>query len=391
MAEHSIPPAGEVMNAKVIFVLFLLVAASTGAQAQWELRFSGYAADIAAYQISSVEGVDNAFVNLTRLRLRPVYELWEDAGIVLEHEVDLLLSSRDRRMPIKPPHIGNRQAVDLRWEIVDDGNAGMEHYVDRLYFRQNLSWGSIVAGRQRIQWGTGRVWNPTDLFNPINPASYDKIEKDGADALSLKLHLGQFTDAHLVYNLRPALDSSNYGARFRTNYAEYDFSIMGGYFDKRVVLGGDVAGNLLDAGVRAELVWVGASEKGYDEYLRYVVGADYQLTPELYLLFEYLFNGEGVNNPGHYDLLGLYRGEILQLNRKYLYLGAVYQLHPLIVGNAGFNINSNDGSGFLLLNATYSSSENTSLIGGLFLPLGEKFDEYWYYPTSLYLRGEWHF
>jgi hypothetical protein len=71
MAEHSIPPAGEVMNAKVIFVLFLLVAASTGAQAQWELRFSGYAADIAAYQLSSVEGVDNAFVNLTRLRLRP--------------------------------------------------------------------------------------------------------------------------------------------------------------------------------------------------------------------------------------------------------------------------------------------------------------------------------
>lgn len=379
------------MDVKVIFVVLLLVTTVTSAQAQWELRFSGYAADIAAYQLSSVEGVDDAFVNLTRLRLRPSYELWENAGIVLEHEADLLLSSRDRRVPISPPYIGNRQAVDLRWQVIDDGNVGMEHYVDRLFFRQNLSWGSIVAGRQRIQWGTGRVWNPTDLFNPINPASYDKIEKDGADALSLKLHFGQFTDAQLVYNVRPALDSSNYGARFRTNYAEYDFSIMGGYFDRRVVLGGDVAGNLLDAGVRAEFVWVGASETDYDEYLRYIFGADYQLTPDLYLLFEYLFNGEGVNNPGDYELLRLYRGEILQLNRKYLYLGAVYQLHPLVLGNAGCTINTNDGSGFLLLNATYAWTENSSLIGGLFLPLGETFDEYWYYPTSLYLRGQWHF
>jgi hypothetical protein len=61
------------------------------------------------------------------------------------------------------------------------------------------------------------------------------------------------------------------------------------------------------------------------------------------------------------------------------------------LGNAGCTINTNDGSGFLLLNATYAWTENSSLIGGLFLPLGETFDEYWYYPTSLYLRGQWHF
>ncbi len=392
LTRRSTMPAGGVMNRTVAILVFLmLIFAGVPLKAQWTLDFSGYAADVAAYQISSVEQIDNAVVNLTRLRLRPTLQMWEGGSFVLEHEVDLLLSSRDRRSPYQPAYIGNRQAVDLRWQTIDDGNVGLEQYVDRLYFRQNLSWGSIVAGRQRIQWGSGRVWNPTDLFNPINPASYDKIEKDGADALSLKLHLGQFTDVNVVYNARPKLDSSNYGIRFRTNYSEYDFSVMGGYFDKRPVIGGDVAGNLFDAGVRAEFAWTGESEKGYDDYLRYVFGADYQLNPELYLMFEYLFNGEGVNDPGKYELLRLYRNEILQLNRKYLYLGAVYQLHPLVIGNAGFNVNTNDGSAFLLMNATYSSSENTVLIGGLLLPLGEKGDEYWYYPTSLYLRGEVHF
>jgi hypothetical protein len=246
----------------------------------------------------------------------------------------------------------------------------------------------MIVGRQRIQWGSGRIWNPTDLFSPINPASYDKIEKDGADAVSLKLHLGQFTDLQLVYNLRPSLDSSNYGARFRTNYGEYDLSVMGGYFDRRPVIGADIAGNLFDAGVRAEVTWTGDSEKGSDAYIRYIVGADYQFSPVLYLLFEYLFNGRGVNNPAQYDLAALFRGEILNVNRKYLYLGAVWQLHPLIMGNAGFNANVNDGSVWLLLNASWSTSENTSLIGGIFIPVGERGDEFHYYPASLYIRGD---
>ena len=48
------------------------------------------------------------------------------------------------------------------------------------------------------------------------------------------------------------LNNSNGGFRFRTNYSEYDLSLIGGYFDKRIVIGGDFAGNLFEAGVRGE-------------------------------------------------------------------------------------------------------------------------------------------
>jgi hypothetical protein len=270
----------------LILVLLLLTAGGAPAKAQWMLSFDGYAVDVLSGQLSYLDYVDDAVLNLTRLRLRPTLRLWEGASVALEHETDVLLSSRDLRSPFTPSATGNRQAVTARWRVADGAHAVIDHYVDRLYFRQNLSWGSIIVGRQRIQWGSGRIWNPTDLFSPINPASYDKIEKDGADAVSLKLHLGQFTDLQLVYNLRPSLDSSNYGARFRTNYGEYDLSVMGGYFDRRPVIGADIAGNLFDAGVRAEVTWTGDSEKGSDAYLRYIVGADYQFSPVLYLLFE---------------------------------------------------------------------------------------------------------
>lgn len=400
----------------VIAITLVTVLVGSPLRAQVEAEFSGYVVDLPMYQrldeslvsmLSVLEpegGYDEGMaVNLTRLRLRPVLRFWEGASFVLEYEADLMLSSS--RMPFaQGSERSNRQAVTLRWQPVAEDHATLQHYVDRLFFRQNFTWGSVIAGRQRIQWGTGRIWNPTDLFNPINPASFDRIEKDGADAVSAKVYLGSFTDVQAVVNFRSARgqrdgapdapDSTNFGARFRTNFLEFDVSGMGGWFDRRVVLGGDFAGNLLEAGVRGEAVYVMEGEDlPNSDYLRLVLGADYQFTPEFYGLIEYLYNGEGSTDPADYaaDLPRLYRGEILHLNTKYLYAGGTYLLHPLVSATAGLLQNIGDGSGFVSLAANWSSSENTAVTAGCMLSYGDSGDEYWYYPLSLYLKGEWHF
>ncbi|MBR9976315.1 MAG: hypothetical protein KFF77_12085 [Bacteroidetes bacterium] len=403
----------KIVPAAVAVLLFM----ATPVLAQVEAEFSGYIVDLPMYQrfdesllsrLSALAprpgGYDEGMaVNLTRLRLRPTLRLWEGASVSLEHEVDLLFSSGN--MPFgRPVERSNRQAATLRWQPIEEDNVSLQHYVDRLYFRQNFIWGSVIAGRQRIQWGTGRIWNPTDLFNPINPASFDQLEKEGADAISAKLYLGSFTDVQAVVNFRSARgqregapaapDSTNYGIRFRTNYLEFDVSAIGGWFDRRVVFGGDFAGNLFEAGVRGEAVYFTEGEDmPNSDYLRLVIGADYQFTPEFYGLIEYLYSGEGNTDPGDYagDLPRLFRGDILHLNTKYLYAGGTYLLHPLVNATAGLLQNIGDGSGFVSLAANWSSSENTALTAGLLLPYGDNGDEYWYYPMSLYLKGEWHF
>lgn len=398
-----------------IYAIAILFALPVPAAAQVEFEFSGYVVDLPMYQrmnqslvtlLETASGSTGSYdrdlaVNLTRLRLRPSLRLWEGATVALEHEVDLLYSTKGMAFR---PSAGrtNRQAVTLRWQPVDDEHFTMQHYVDRLYFRQNLEWGSLIAGRQRIQWGTGRIWNPTDLFNPINPASFDKIEKDGADAVSAKVYLGSFTDVQAVVNFRtarmqkdgaePAPDSTNFGLRFRTNYREFDFSVMSGWFDRRVVFGGDFAGNLLEAGVRGEaILMLESDELPNEDYIRVSLGVDYQFTPEFYGLVEYLYNGEGHNDPASYQILRLYQGDILQLNRKYLYAGGTYLVHPLVTASAGILQNLSDGSGFATLLATWSSSDNSLVSAGFMLPYGGEFDEYWYYPTAVYLKGEYHF
>lgn len=400
----------------VIAITLATFLAGSPLHAQVEMEFSGYVVDLPMYQrldnslVSLLDAADpeggydqDMAVNLTRLRLRPTLRFWEGSSLVLEHEVDLMVTSS--RMPFAAGvERSNRQVVTLRWQPVGEEHVTLQHYIDRLYFRKNFTWGSLIAGRQRIQWGTGRVWNPTDLFNPINPASFDKIEKDGADAISAKWYLGSFTDVQAVVNFRSARgqrdgapdapDSTNFGARFRTNFLEFDVSGMGGWFDRRVVLGGDFAGNLLEAGVRGEAVYVlEGEEQPNSDYLRLVLGADYQFTPEFYGLIEYLYNGEGNTDPADYatDLPRLYRGEILHLNTKYLYVGGTYLLHPLVSATGGLLQNIGDGSGFVSLAANWSSSDNTAVAAGLMLSYGDDGDEYWYYPLSLYLKGEWHF
>ncbi len=396
------------MRRNCIHALFVLMlgALTQPAFAQFDLEFSGYVVDLPMYQrlpgqLASLGGLEKDMaVNLTRLRLRPTLRLWEGASIALEHEVDMVYSSQ-RMMFASSYGMSNRQAVDLRWHPVSEQHFDLQHYIDRLYFRQNLDWGSFIAGRQRIQWGTGRIWNPTDLFNPINPASFDKIEKDGADAISAKVYLGSFTDLQAVVNFRKARwpkegadtpDSTNFGLRFRTNYFEFDMSAMGGWFDRRMIVGGDFAGNLLEAGVRGEAVYV-MEDKDLpnSDYMRIVLGADYQFTPEFYALIEYLYNGEGHNNPDQYEIIRLYQGDILNLNQKYLYLGGTYLVHPLVTATVGAVHGLGDGSGFLTGIVSWSSSDNTAVSAGLLLSYGDDYDEYWYYPASLYLKGEWHF
>ncbi|MBN1447027.1 MAG: hypothetical protein JXA28_03780 [Bacteroidetes bacterium] len=398
---------GKSVAARMALFVALLMLCTVPLRAQVECEFSGYVVDLPVYQSFRSELAD-AFrldagmgVNLTRLRLRPTLRLWDGAGISVEHETDVSAMTQSMLFG-EISDITNRQVVDLRWHPVAEEHVQVQHYIDRLYFRQNFTRGSIIAGRQRISWGSGRIWNPTDLFNPINPASFDKIEKDGADALSAKYYIGSFTDVQLVYNPRRARlqaegqgdapDSSNYGARFRTNFAEFDVSVMGGRFDRRTILGGDFAGNLLEAGVRGELIHAMESADGAgDAYTRFILGVDYQLTAKLYGVVEYLHNGEGAEDPRDYELGRLFTGEILNVARDYVYLGGTYLLHPLVTGSLGAIAGLTDGSGFVTATATWSSSDNSVISLGALIPYGSRLDEYWYYPSSVYLKGEFYF
>lgn len=378
-----------------LFLLASFLLLATGHTEQ-NFDFPGYVVSLPVYQNNQellaqvFNENENQFLNLIRLRLRPLWHLWSGARLSLEYEADMLYTS-SRSLFFTPTDKKPRQTVDLQWMPLNRSQVKLIHYIDRLYLRQNWSWGLLIAGRQRISWGTGRIWNPTDLFNPINPASFDKVEKDGADAVSLKYFLGGFTDLQLVYNVEDNWHTQNIAGRFRSNYRTVDFSLMIGRVERRMVLGADFAGNLFNGGIRGEALFSAVGNTTADPYFKYILGWDMQLNPKLYTLLEYHFNGQGSSRKENYNLSGVLEGKILNVARHYLFLQATYQIHPLVILGAMNNFNFDDGSGFAGITATVSTSDNTSLIIGAQLSYGEIFSEYWYYPTSFYLRGDWYF
>ncbi len=377
---------------KLFFFVILLLCSNI--KGQIDYSFSGYITDFPIYQktsenLASILNLkENQFYNLTRLRLRPEIYLWENAKLAAEIETSMLYSSYTGIFNPGSTDLKNRQIIDLNWDVTKNDRFTISSFIDRLYYKHGFSFGEITIGRQRISWGTGRIWNPTDLFNPINPANYYKIEKDGVDAVSGKIFLGNFTDLNLVFNPGSKIKDSNYGLRFRTNFYEYDISLITGLFDKRKVIGLDFAGNFFDAGLRGEGI---ISYEETNTTAKFVLGADYQFSSKIYALFEYQYNGMGQTDKYNYEIEKLIRGEILNLNRHYLYFSIIYQYHPLLSLMIANNHNIVDGSGFLGAAANYSLSDNTSLNLGTQITYGNDFTEYWYFPVSLYAQLEIYF
>jgi len=384
------------MKQCIVFI-FLFSICIAEIFSQPKIDFSGYAEDLPVFEVQKKELADlygsdkNQFLNLTRVRLRASANLWKNSRLETEYEVDGLYFNSTRQLELDSSGKTNRQIVRLRWTPVNEKHFQLTHFIDRLYLWQGFKSGSVVIGRQRISWGTGRVWNPMDLFNPINPASYYKIEKDGADAVSAKYAFGNFTDLNVVFNPQEKIKNSNYAFRFRTNYAEYDMAVMGGYFDRRVVGGLDFAGNLFDAGIRGEGIISVNKDSTEDNFVKFILGIDNQFSPELYALAEYHYNGEGKTDRDNYDFDRLAKGEIQNLSRNYICVSAMYQLNALTNFTLTDISNLNDGSGFVNAVMSFAAKEFLTLNLGSQVTYGGPQSEYWYYPFSLYFQADYYF
>jgi hypothetical protein len=144
---------------------------------QAKIDFDGYVVNVPAYLRlndlqASFQNVDqNYWIDVTRLRLRPTINLSETGYIALEYEAATTYQSGILKL-LAPSSGNRRQLFDLSCDILKNDRWNVLQSIDRLYYRQQVVAFDISIGRQRIAWGSGRIWNPTDLFNPLNPTTF---------------------------------------------------------------------------------------------------------------------------------------------------------------------------------------------------------------------------
>lgn len=144
--------------------------------------------------------------------------------------------------------------LDLHREV----SLGAEHRWTHRVSRASLGWEAgdwrAIIGRQRVAWGSGRVWNPTDRFNPTNATSLDTGEKTGSDAVFVERYVGSFGVLQMVAapgdTARGA--SRKVALRWRDTVGETDYALLAGRIGDEPLVGLDLATNLFDGGLYFE-------------------------------------------------------------------------------------------------------------------------------------------
>lgn len=260
--------------------------------------------------------------------------------------------------------------------------------------------GVVRAGRQRIAWGTGKIWNPTDVLNPYSPTSVERDERRGVDALYGRAGIGALGQAEYVWAGADRWVDQQMLGRLRGNFAGWDASAVGGKVagsTASFMIGGDFAGTVLDGTLHGE--WAAFHPETRTPYWKADLGYDYTVDSETGLrwlrnadfVFEYFHAGNGQTNPARYNFAPVLAGTEVSVAQNYFGASFDEDLHPLVKLEMYALANADDGSTFFSPALTWNALNNLYLTAALQRFGGERRTEYGRQPNQTVLTVQYYF
>jgi hypothetical protein len=283
--------------------------------------------------------------------------------------------------------------LDLEKVHHQDDRTALFSEIDRL----SLAWISpglsLTAGRQAISWGEAFYYNIGDIFGAFPITETNRRYKPGIDAVTATLHLGPFSNLSLT-GVPVKNESDSFAANMVFPLGSGTCSLTGGRVLEDDKAGAGYTVDISGTQVYGTLVLTRSSDR--QDYSQAVAGAQRQVGPYTLVLGEIYHNGWGTTDPDDYPDLILSReyleGNVLTLGKHNLAFQVSHQVSPLLTLTPAVFANISDGSALLRVDGTYSISNYTDLMGGLFLGAGKRPDngipasEYGGVPISVYVE-----
>ena len=212
--------------------------------------------------------------------------------------------------------------------------------IDRLALSAEFSQLRINAGRQPISWGSGRFWQPLDVFGAFSAIDIEREFKPGIDLIALDYYPSHFSNLTLLYTFSPSDDpqlADSQGLRYQTQIGEQSaISLMLANITDNLVLGGSFETDWIEAGWRFEGIIFEEFDSSNIEGF-FIVGVDYQLKNETLIAAEYYYNSSGASTTQEVGkqftsplvLFGLQK----QLSSQLFGLSLQNTLSPLVTAN----------------------------------------------------------
>lgn len=231
------------------------------------------------------------------------------------------------------------------------------------------------VGLQKVSMGVGRIWNPTDLFNPKNPLALEPDEVYGAFGAAYTYSPGELSQITAVAAQR-ADHSLKYAGRIKGFFGFGDAGIDAVYADDIAMIGYEVEGELFNSGIelRSEGGWF--DDKLLDRrYFQGIVGADYGFENSAILALEWLHTSETFEHELALSLPSGSRQNLVR-SRDYIGMSGGYQVDPLLYGSLNAIVNREDGSYYLSPSFRYSLDNDLTLLIGAMVYGGKKGSEF---------------
>ncbi|MDX6769271.1 MAG: hypothetical protein SF051_07045 [Elusimicrobiota bacterium] len=367
--------------------LLLLAALPAGAG----VKASGYLKSFWQYSHSAL---DRRAYNLSTSRGRLTLD--GEAGVLrgqvsYDHQVaagSYFRTTEFRLFGYAPP----KPWLDMEGTISTGTTNGYGHGVFRGWVGVETDDFVVRAGRQRVAWGTGKLWNPTDVFNPYQPVTVERDERRGADALYGRAPVGELGQAELVWAPQENWPEHALVARGRGNWAGWDASLLGGKVagsTGSLIVGGDFAGTVLDGTLHGELAYF--SPEVRTPYWKAGLGWDYTFPNDASLVVEWYHAGNGQDDRRRYDFASLRSGREVGVGRDYAGGSLSHDLHTLVKAEAVGVANARDASTFFYPSLAVNPLEDLWLTAAWQRFGGERTTEFGRQPNQVVVIAQYWF
>lgn len=229
-----------------------------------------------------------------------------------------------------------------RFDAVEDAPG-----IERLYAEFNFEAVDVVLGKQALNWGSGLLFNPTDLFDDVHLRDV-WAEQSGHSAVKVLVPLNPTSTFTVIAGTDDPLTNVLGALRFQGNWGTTDLALTASHnpFRESNELGIDLKGEKT-VGLWVEAAWIDPWD--HHGYLEMVTGVDYTFgfRNGLYLAAQYYRDGSGASTEAEYDLAGLILGQRATLARDYMTLtGRLAWSEDLSIGTQSV-YNAVDGTGLL--------------------------------------------
>ena len=244
----------------------------------------------------------------------------------------------------------------------------------------------IVFGLQKITMGVGRIWTPTDLFNPRNPLALKPDQVYGTFALSYTYALGELSEVMGVAAKRKD-GSYKYGGRIKSNVGVADIALDLFSSNDARMIAYEIEGNLFDTGIE----W--RSEGGYFKdklldkaFYQTILGLDYGFRNGVTVMTEWIHSSKTYT----FNEIFTHQESTLSNNRflssDYVGASAFYDFNLLLNGSVSMIYSPEDQSIFAAPILEYSIDDDTSIAIGALLYQGKSDSEFGSVDNSYYIR-----